>query len=152
FLRDEVLQRQPEPVRDFMLRTSVLDRMSPGLCDAVTGGDGAALMLADLERSNLFVVPLDGDALWFRYHLLFREMLRSEAARLLPAELPELHRRASRWHQENGTPIESVHHATLAGDDALTIELLKANWVVQTRSGHRAAVWSWLEALPWEVT
>jgi LuxR family maltose regulon positive regulatory protein len=152
FLRDEVLQRQPEAVREFMLRTSILERLSPELCDAVTGVDGAALMLADLERSNLFLVPLDDDAEWFRYHRLFREMLRSEAARLLPAELPELHRRASRWHRAHGTPVEAVRHATLAEDDALTVELIKANWVVQARSGHRSAVWSWLEALPWEVT
>ena len=100
YLRDEVLLRQPEPVREFLLRTSILDRLSPGLCDAVTGGDGAALMLADLERSNLFVVPLDEESQWFRYHLLFRDMLRAEAARLIPGELPELHRRASRWHRD----------------------------------------------------
>ncbi|HXJ64614.1 MAG TPA: LuxR C-terminal-related transcriptional regulator [Actinomycetota bacterium] len=151
FLRDEVLHRQPEPVREFLLRTSVLDRMSPGLCDAVTGGDGAALMLADLERSNLFIVPLDEDAAWYRYHLLFRDMLRSEAARVMGPELPELHRRASGWHQANGTAIEAVRHAAEAGDDALTVELIKSNWVVWARSGHRATVWSWLDGLPWEV-
>jgi LuxR family maltose regulon positive regulatory protein len=150
FLRDEVLHRQPEPMRDFMLRTSILDRLSPGLCDEVSQTEGAALMLGDLERSNLFVVPLDENAEWYRYQLLFRDMLRAEAARLIPTELPELHRRAGLWHQRHGTVMEAVHHALAAGDDEMAIGLVKANWVVVARSGHRATVWSWMEALPWQ--
>jgi LuxR family maltose regulon positive regulatory protein len=152
FMRAEVLNRQPEPLRDFMLRTSILDRMSPALCDAVTDDDGAALMLGDLERSNLFVVPLDDDGEWFRYHLLFRDMLRAEAARIIGPELPTLHRRASRWHAGHGTAVEAVRHALASEDVALTVEMVKANWLVQTRRGHRATTWSWLQALPWDVT
>ncbi len=150
FLRDEVLHQQPEPLREFMLRTSILDRLSPGLCDEVSHSEGAALMLGDLERSNLFVVPLDEDAEWYRYQLLFRDMLRSEAARLIPTEVPDLHRRASRWHQRHGTVMEAVYHALAAGgDDETAIRLVKENWVVVARSGHRATVWAWLQALPW---
>ena len=151
FLRDEVLLQQPEMVRDFLLATSILDRLSPGLCDAVWEREGAGLLLTDLERSNMFVVPLDDDGAWYRYHHLFRDMLRSELARERPEEIPALHRRAAVWHQRNGHPLEAVEHAVRAADDALTVELITANWVVLARSGHRALVWSWLEGLPWDV-
>jgi LuxR family maltose regulon positive regulatory protein len=151
FLRDEVYSVQPEPVREFMLRTSVLDRFSPALCEALTDIDGAGLILGDLERSNLFVVPLDDDAEWYRYHHLFRDMLRAEAARVIPAELPDLHRRACAWHRTHGTPVEAAQHATQAGDDGLVIDLIKSSWVVLGRSGHRDTVWSWIEGLPWDV-
>ncbi|HEY7282232.1 MAG TPA: LuxR C-terminal-related transcriptional regulator [Actinomycetota bacterium] len=150
FLRDEVLHRQPEPIREFMLRTSILDRLSPGLCDEVSRTEGASLMLGDLERSNLFVVPLDDVDEWYRYQLLFRDMLRSEAARLIPSELAELHRRASLWHQRHGTVMEAVHHALAAGDEEMAVGLVKSNWVVVARSGYRATVWSWFQSLPWQ--
>jgi LuxR family maltose regulon positive regulatory protein len=135
-----------------MLRTSILDRMSPALCEAIGAQEGAALLLGDLQRSNLFVVPLDDDAEWYRYHALFRDMLRSEAARLLSTELPDIHRRASEWHQQHGTAVEAVRHAVAASDHDLTIRLIKSNWVGQGRSGHLSTVWSWLESLPWATT
>jgi len=151
FLRDEVLHRQPEPIREFMLRTSILDRMSPSLCDAVSRSDGAALMLGDLERSNLFVVPLDDEAEWYRYHRLFRDMLRSEATRVMSEDVPELHRRAAEWHRDHGTAVEAVRHAIASGDHRVTVDLIKASWVDQARAGHRSTVWGWLDALPWDV-
>src|SRR5262249_41907366 len=98
------------------------------------------------------VVPLDDDAEWYRYHRLFRDMLRAEAMRLIPNELAALHRRASGWHRLHGTSVEAVRHALAAGDTGLAGDLVKANWFEQGRSGHQAIVWSWLDALPREVT
>jgi LuxR family maltose regulon positive regulatory protein len=151
FMRDEVLNQQPEMVRRFLLTTSILDRFSPTLCDAVWEGEGAGLLLADLERSNMFVVGLDDDGAWYRYHHLFRDVLRSELERTGSEEIPGLHLRAAHWHRRHGNALEAVEHALAAGDDALTVELIKAYWVVLGRSGHRALVWSWIQGLPWDV-
>ena len=117
YLVSEVLQRQPDEIRRFLLETSLLDRLSGPLCDAVTGRDDGAVMLETLERGNLFVVPLDDTRHWYRYHHLFADVLRAR----LPAEYPgrsaTLHRRASAWYERAGAMAEAIHHA-LAGEDA----------------------------------
>ena len=98
YLADEVLARQPAEVRDFLLRTAVLDRLTGPLCDAVTGRADGTRMLEDLERGNLFVVPLDAERSWYRYHHLFADVLHARLLAEHPDEVPGLHQRASAWY------------------------------------------------------
>ena len=100
YLVEEVLQRQPEHVRSFLLQTSILDRLSGPLCDAVTGQDGGKAMLEALERGNLFVVPLDDRRRWYRYHHLFADVLQARLLDEQPDQVPDLHRRASAWYEQ----------------------------------------------------
>src|SRR3712207_1342219 len=100
-----------EPVREFLLRTSVLQNMAAPLCDALTGRSDGQQMLERLERENLFVVPLDDERRWYRYHRLFAEFLRGLLGRENPQLLGELHLRASVWHENNGLIAEAIAHA-----------------------------------------
>ena len=118
YLVEEVLQRQPEQVRSFLLQTSILDRLSGPLCDAVTGQDGGKAMLEALERGNLFVVPLDDRRRWYRYHHLFADVLRAHLLDEQPDHVPDLHRRASAWYEQHGEPSEAIRHALAAEDFA----------------------------------
>src|SRR5581483_12001038 len=111
YLVEEVLQRQPAAVRRFLLHTSILERLSAPLCEAVTGNDGGQAMLAALDRGNLFVVALDDRRRWYRYHHLFADVLRAHLQDEQPDQLPELHRRASAWYERAGDPSEAIRHA-----------------------------------------
>src|SRR3954447_17029253 len=115
YLVEEVLDRQPEPARRFLLETSILDRRAGALCDAVTGGHDGKAMLERLDRANLFVVPLDDQRRWYRYHHLFADVLRSH---LLDErrDVADLHRRAGNWYDETGEPVPAVRHTLAAGD------------------------------------
>ena len=99
YLVEEVLAHQPDPVREFLLHTAVLDRLSGPLCDAVTGRDDGGGMLTALERANLFLVPLDDRREWYRYHHLFADVLRARLLSEQPEQVPLLHQRASRWYE-----------------------------------------------------
>ena len=111
----EVIEDAPRPVREFLVRTSILERMCPPLCDALTGaGDGAAL-LAEAYRSNLFLVALDEQGHWYRYHHLFRDLLRRELAHRESGLVADLHARAAAWHRDNGNVEEAIMHAIAAG-------------------------------------
>src|SRR3712207_6255609 len=110
FLAEEVLERQPEAVREFLLKTSVLERISAPLCDSLTGRDDGQEMLERLERENLFVVPLDDERHWYRYHHLFADFLRGRLKRECPEQLVESHRRASSWYEDNGLLPEAIGH------------------------------------------
>ena len=103
-------------MRDFLLRTAVLDRLTGPLCDAVTGGADGARMLEDLERGNLFVVPLDAERSWYRYHHLFADVLRARLLAEHPEQVPALHRRASDWYAAHDLVADAVRHALAAGD------------------------------------
>ena len=152
YLVEEVLQRQPEPIRHFLLRTSILARLSGSSSDAVTGGGGGKAMLERLDRGNLFLVPLDDRREWYRYHHLFVDLLR---ARLLDEQseiVPELHRRASAWYDAHGEPSEAIRHALAAGDvdRAATLIELAMPGVRSSRQGTSDAL-DWLRALPDDV-
>ena len=151
YLASEVLEGLPDAHRRFLLRTSVLARLCGPLCDAVAGTEGSARLLGALERSNLFLVPLDNRREWYRYHHLFGELLQHELALTAPGEIPELHRRACAWHREHGLVEEAVRHALAAGDVAVAAELVAANWSQQLRSGYTGTAQGWLDALPPEV-
>src|ERR1700749_4103281 len=116
FLLDDVLSKQPDEVRQFLTRTSMLPRFCAPLCDAVTGSADAAAIIELLERENLFLVPLDESREWFRYHHLFAQVLRAQLAGTESAVLPVLHERASAWHRVSGSPDEAIGHALAAGD------------------------------------
>ena len=116
YIKSEFLARISRRRRAFLTRTAVLERMCGSLCDAVLEGSGSAGILADLERSNLLLVPLDRRGQWYRYHHLFRDMLLGELHRLEPGLIPVLHRRAARWHERNGEPGEAVEYWIKAGE------------------------------------
>jgi LuxR family transcriptional regulator, maltose regulon positive regulatory protein len=116
YLADEVLARQPPQVRDFLLRTAILDRLHGPLCDAVTGGADGSRTLADLERENLFVIPLDTERSWYRYHHLFADVLHARLLAEHPEQVPDLHERASGWFAARGLVADAVRHALAAED------------------------------------
>ena len=118
FLAEEVLSRQPSEIRQFLARTAILGRFCAPLCDAVVGSANAAEIIDILERENLFLVPLDDNRQWFRYHHLFVQVLRSQLARSEPGIGPTLHGRASAWHRLYGSTDEAIGHALAAGDTA----------------------------------
>ena len=114
YLVEEVLQRQPERVRSFLLQTSILDRLSGPLCDAVTAQEEGKGLLEALERDNLFVVPLDDKRQWYRYHHLFADVLHAHSMEEQPDRLPTLHRRASEWYEDNGSRADAIRLALAA--------------------------------------
>ncbi|NLC14543.1 MAG: AAA family ATPase [Chloroflexi bacterium] len=116
YLLDEVINQQSEQVRSFMIETSILDQLSAPLCDTVIDKPGSQSFLDQLERTNLFLIPLDEEQHWYRYHNLFAEFLRKQMKQLFPKRIPQLHQRASDWYAENHMPSESIRHALAAGD------------------------------------
>ena len=151
YLVEEVLARQPDAVRGFLLRTSILDRLSGPLCDAVTGGDDGRAVLELLDRSNLFVVPLDDHRHWYRYHHLFADVLRAHLQAERPEEVPDLHRRASRWYAAAGEPVPAVRHALAAGDLERAADLVELAVTDLLRDRREATVRRWLDDIPPEV-
>jgi LuxR family transcriptional regulator, maltose regulon positive regulatory protein len=151
YLGAEVLARQPDTIRIFLLRTSVLERLSGPLCDAVLEAEGSAALLHDLERSNLFLMPLDDHREWYRYHHLFAELLRVELANRDAALIPALHQRAAAWHRDAGNVDEAIRHACAAGQFAEAGALIARHWLSYWRRGRRATVARWLDGLPDEA-
>ncbi|WP_234027655.1 LuxR C-terminal-related transcriptional regulator [Pseudonocardia dioxanivorans] len=151
YLVEEVLQRQPEPVRSFLLQTSVLGRLTGPLCDAVTGRDDGAAVLDALDRGNLFVVPLDTRRRWYRYHHLFADVLQVHLLDEQPGAVADLHRRACAWHEREGDLAEAVAHALAAGDHDRAADLIEPALPALQRHRQEATMRRWLEALPDEV-
>ena len=129
YLLAEVLERQPEPVRRLLLRTSVLERVNGELADLLTGSSGGERVLQQLEQAGAFVVALDARRSWFRYHQLFAGLLQLELRGGAPAELPALHAAAAGWYADHGYPVEAVRHAQAAADWDLAARLLSDHWV-----------------------
>ncbi len=151
YLTEEVLEHQPDEVRSFLLETSVLERLSGGLCDAVTGRPGGQAMLERLERANLFLVPLDEVRGWWRYHQLFADLLRARLQRELPERVPALHRNAAAWQGEHGLADDAVGHALAAGDAAWAARLVEQEADALLMRGEGATLRRWLEVLPAEL-
>jgi LuxR family maltose regulon positive regulatory protein len=148
YLVDEVLRHQPESIQTFLLRTSILDRMCGSLCDAVllTPSASGQETLEYLERANLFIVPLDNERHWYRYHHLFGDLLRQRLGK--PADLAEFHKRASQWHEENGDLGAAFHHAIAAGDFVRATWLAETAWQGMNESFQSAAWLGWVKKLP----
>jgi LuxR family maltose regulon positive regulatory protein len=151
YLGAEVLVRQPDTIRMFLLRTSILERLSGPLCDAVLEAQGSAGILGELERSNLFLVPLDDRRQWYRYHHLFAQLLRLELASREPGLLATLHHRAAAWHRQAGNLDEAIGHASAAGEFVEAAALIARHWLTYWRRGQRATVARWLDGLPDEA-
>jgi LuxR family maltose regulon positive regulatory protein len=151
YLIEEVLARQPEPVTSFLLKTSVLDRMNGDLCDAVTGEGGSQKMLERLDKENLFVIPLDEERRWYRYHHLFAEMLRHQLHGGRPDPVPDLHRRAAEWCEQNGLVDEAIKHALAAGDAERAARLVEGAASEMLGRGEVSLLVGWVEALPDEL-
>ncbi len=151
YLVEEVLRRQPGQIRDFLLQTSILDRMCGSLCDAVTGQGHSGARLEALERANVFVVPLDDRRRWYRYHHLFADVLRAHLMDEHPDLLPELHRRASAWHQANGDLPAAIDHAFAAGDPATAAGMIELAMPAMRRTRQEMTLLGWLRALPDDV-
>ncbi|MCW2763159.1 MAG: helix-turn-helix transcriptional regulator [Marmoricola sp.] len=148
YLADEVLTRQPAAVRDFLLRTSVLDRFTGSLCDTVSGQPGGAAMLADLERANLFLVPLDSERSWYRYHHLFADVLHARLLTENPNLVPQLHRRASDWYAERGLAGDAIRHALVAEDFPRAAYLVEEALSEVRRARQDSQLLAWIHALP----
>src|SRR5215468_3572410 len=148
YLTEEVLAGQPEPVLRFLLETSVLERVCGPLCDAVTGRTGGQEMLEELDRANLFVVPLDEVRHWWRYHHLFADLLRARLERARPAALPGLHHAAAAWHEQHGFADDAVRHALAAGETGWAARLVEQHMEALLRRREDATLDRWLSALP----
>jgi LuxR family maltose regulon positive regulatory protein len=148
YLAGEVLQRQPEHVRTFLLQTSILSRLNGSLCDAVTGREGGRAMLEALERGNLFLVPLDDRRLWYRYHHLFADVLRARLVDEQRDQVHELHRRASDWYARNGDQPAAIGHALEGEDFERAADLIEMAAMPAFRARQEATFRRWLEALP----
>ena len=148
YLMEEVLQRQPEHVRGFLLQTAILDRLSGPLCNAVTGQQDGKAMLETLERGNLFVIPLDDQRQWYRYHHLFAEVLQAHLQEAQPDRVSELHRRASEWYEQNDLPADAIRHALAAEDFDRAANLIERVWLAMDVSYQSAAWLRWAQQLP----
>ena len=162
YLVEEVLSGQPRPVQDFLLRTSILDRFCGPLCDAVMGapdggenGRGKSYKSLDildhLERANLFLVPLDAERQWYRYHQLFADMLRARLRRSRPELLGELHRHASAWLEHAGLIPEAIDHALGGGEVERAAVLIERHGPMLIERGQTRAMIDWLDSLPSEL-
>ena len=145
YLRDEALRAFPGELRDFLVRSSVLDRLSARVCDEVLDRDDSAQMLAAIEASNLFLVPLDRHGEWYRYHHLFRDMLSGELDRLDPSVENALHQRASLWWEAHGDIDGALRHARAAGDIDRMSEIIWLHSPTYLNRGRTATVTRWLE-------
>ncbi len=148
YLAAEVLARLPDEVVAFLVRTAVLSRFNADLCEYVSGIHGCERLLRRIEAENLFVIPLDREGRWYRYHHLFQALLRERAARLPDAEQADAHRRASQWFRERGLLVDAVEHAMQSGDIACALDTLERCAMDLVERGNLATLADWLERLP----
>ena len=146
-----MLRRQTEDIRGFLLQTSILDRLDGSLCDAVTNQSGGSSKLDQLQRGNLFLIPLDEKRHWFRYHHLFADVLRMHLLAEQPDQVPALHHRASEWFEQKNLTADAIHHALEAKDFDRAANLIERAVPEARRNRQEAQLLSWLKAIPDEV-
>jgi len=151
YLSEEVLERQPGRVRRFLLHSSILTRLSGPLCDAVTGDADGQDMLEALERANLFLVPLDEERRWWRFHHLFADLLRARLRRAEAGQVPELHRRAAQWCEQDGLIDEAIRHALASGDATWAARLIEEHLNETLSRAESMILGRWLAVLPDDV-
>lgn len=151
YLTDEVLEQQGEPVRRFLLRTAIVDRLTASLCDAITAEQGSQEMLERLDAANLFIFPLDEERRWYRYHHLFADLLRKRLRETEPELLPTLHRRASAWYERQGLIAQAVGHALTVDDIALAARLIGTNALAMVEHTELPTLERLLDSLPAET-
>jgi LuxR family maltose regulon positive regulatory protein len=151
YLVEEVLEHQTEHIRSFLLQTAILDRLCAALCNAITEREDSKELLEVLERSNLFLIPLDDQRQWYRYHHLFADVLQTHLMEVQPEQVFNLHQRASVWYEQNGLPPEAIHHALAAKDFERAAELIELAWSAMDIS-YQSATWlGWVKTLPDEL-
>ena len=148
YLLEEVLQRQSDSVRQFLLQTAVLDRLNGSLCNAVTGQNNGQGMLEALERGNLFIIPLDNKRQWYRYHHLFADVLQARALIDRANDLPSLHRQASNWYEQHGLCSDAIRHALAAKAFERAAVLIEQVWPAMRNRQQEPTVLGWLKVLP----
>lgn len=148
YLSEEVLERQRDEVRAFLIRTSILERLNGPLCDAVTGRSDGQQLLEEIERANLFVISLDDERRWYRFHHLFGELLLARLHRDDPGLVPELHARAAAWCEEHGLIDEAVRHALASGEASRATRIVEEHLDETLRRGETVSLERWLSALP----
>jgi LuxR family transcriptional regulator, maltose regulon positive regulatory protein len=148
YLANEVLERQPEEVRNFLLETSILERLSGSLCDAVTRRNDGQQMLEQLESANLFVIPLDDERRWYRYHHLFAEFLRTRLEQARPGVVKTLHQKAAHWLEQHGLTNDAVRHLRAAGAFAEVARLVEQQLEWAIEHGEFQTLSRWLESIP----
>ena len=150
YLTEEVLARQPEEIQSFLLQTSILNRLSGDLCNAVTGRADGHSLLERLFNANLFLIPLDDEQRWYRYHHLFADLLRDLQNTRQKDETAELHQRASHWYAQAGMASDAIRHALAAEDYALAVDLLESHAMDMIMQGYAQTVNGWVQAIPAE--
>ena len=148
YLAEEVIRGLPDDVQLFILQTSILNRLSGSLCDAVTRQSKSQEILEKLEQSNLFLIPLDDDRVWFRYHHLFMEVMLNRLQRFSPDQMPTLHLRAAKWFQQNGLYVEAIEHALSGNDDHLAADIVESQALSLLKVGSLTTLLGWLNQLP----
>jgi ATP/maltotriose-dependent transcriptional regulator MalT len=152
YLAEEVLERQDTQLRTFLRETSVLERLSGPLCDAVTGREGSQTLLEQVERAGLFLIPLDEVRGWWRYHHLFADLLRARLQEKQPSRVAELHRNAAAWYEEHGLADDAIGHAAAAGEMLWAARIIEQHFdMVYNIRGEAATIHRWLSVLPDEV-
>lgn len=148
YLVEEVLSRQPAPMRNFLLQTSILNQLTASLCEAVCGKEDGGVYLALLEQGNLFIVPLDDSRTWYRYHHLFGDVLRKRLTAEQPETMPELHLRACRWYERSGRLDDAVLHAIAGRGFAIAAEMIERHLPDLNRRREGRKLLGWLRAIP----
>jgi LuxR family maltose regulon positive regulatory protein len=152
YLVEEVLNQQPDRIRDFLLKTSILGSLSASLCDAVTGHNDSQRLLDELDRSNLFITPVDDRRHWYRYHRLFADLLVQRLSQDYSDEMRELHRRAANWLEEHGVINEAIDHTLAAEDFERAIRLMEQHaWAILMRQGEVSTLQRWLQSVPSDI-
>ena len=151
YLVEEVLQLQPEAVRNFLLQTSILDRLTSPLCDEICGQPGSKELLESLERENLFVIPLDDHRTWYRFHHLFADVLKTQLQAEMPNRVKDLHLKASQWFENHQYEMEAIHHALEAEDAERIAYLVEMHWPALRRRYREFTLMGWLKQLPEEL-
>jgi len=151
YLLEEVLHQQRETIQTFLLQTAILDQMTGSLCDAVTGQDNGQSILEMLEHANLFIVPLDNERRWYRYHHLFADLLRQRLRQTQLEQIPTLHNRASEWYEQNELQADAFRHAVAAEDFERAAGLVELAWQAMDNSFQSATWLGWVKILPDEL-
>jgi LuxR family maltose regulon positive regulatory protein len=151
YLAEEVLNRQPEIVRQFLLKTSILERLTGSLCDTLTGRTDGQALLEMLARSNLFLIPLDDERRWYRYHHLFADLLRNRLRLAHPESVAGLHRCAAAWYQQQDLTGEAIPHALAAQDYQFVIDVITKHWLRLARRYRLTEMMQWIESVPSDI-
>jgi len=151
YMLEEVLSVQQENMQEFLLQTSILEHLNGPVCEYITGHKNAQNILQELEKSNMFIIPLDDRREWYRYHNLFTDLLRSHLKRTQPETMVTLHHKAAEWYERNGMVDDAVHHMLVLGDYEHLVHLVEQNALSVLSRGEIETVQRWIRLIPYEL-